>query len=295
MWYLCEKATRPGEKAEIEDLIRLRADSKVPRKHITPFDLLCKYHSIDLNFQAFISMLPPLRQRLYSISSSPLSDPSIATATFNVHTKRFSFTDELLTNVGVCTSYLASLRPGDKVRATIKPGKPAFRLSSVQEQLSRPMVMIGAGAGLAPFRGFIQERYQQLQEQKGLRLSPAVLYFGCRSRNADRLYADELDQWSSAGAVDIKYAFSRQPEESNGCKYVQDRLIQDEKTVEELWRSGAKIFVCGSSKLAVEVKKALRGMIKNVLEDRGEAADDDVLRTRLESVTEDRFVADVFG
>ena len=155
--------------------------------------------------------------------------------------------------------------------------------------------MIGAGAGIAPFRGFIQERYLHLQEQKDLDLARAVLYLGCRSSFGDRLYAEEMDKWSQFGAVNIKYAFSQQPDKSEGCKYVQDRLLMDAKLIEELWQKNAKLYVCGNSKFAQEAKVALKAVVKRALEERGEHADEQILKQRLEKMTEERFVTDVFG
>lgn len=295
MRYLCELTTSPGEKAEMEQLIRLRADSRAPDKRMTVFELLDKYPSIKLDFTDFIALLPPLRPRLYSISSSPLHDHSTATVTYSVHSENGTAPGQVYCHRGVCTSYMAALKLRSKVQVSIKPGKPTFRLPTLEDQRKRPLIMIGAGAGIAPFRAFVEERAEHFKVQKDLKLAPAVLYMGCRSSTADRLYADELDQWTGLGAVEVKYAFSQQPEKNEGCRYIQERLVQDRRTVETMWKQNAKIFVCGSSKLAQEIKRALRDIVKRALEERNEPTDDEMIRKQLELVTEDRFVTDVFG
>ena len=88
------------------------------------------------------------------------------------------------------------------------------------------------------------ERAKQLAA--GRNLAPALLFFGCRDPEADCPYREEFLEWQKAGAVDIRYAFSRHPEKSEGCKYVQHRLWKDREEVRGLWKRGAKLFVCGS-------------------------------------------------
>jgi hypothetical protein len=60
------------------------------------------------------------------------------------------------------------------------------------------------------------------------------------------LYKEEFDEWERIGAVDVRYAFSKEPEKSEGCKYVQDRLWKDRKDTIELFDAGARVYVCGS-------------------------------------------------
>lgn len=77
------------------------------------------------------------------------------------------------------------------------------------------------GSGFAPMRGFIQER--AAQKQSGREVSKAILFFGCRSPEEDFLYSDsDLDEWTKLGVVDVRPAFSRASDLSDGCKYVQE-------------------------------------------------------------------------
>lgn len=78
-----------------------------------------------------------------------------------------------------------------------------------------------AGSGFAPMRGFIQER--AAQKQSGREVSKAILFFGCRSPDEDFLYSDsDLAEWIKLGVVDVRPAFSRASDKSEGCKYVQE-------------------------------------------------------------------------
>ena len=295
MRYLAEQTRSAGEKSELEDLIRLRADKKTPERSTTVVEILERYPSISISFTDFFALLSPLRARLYSISSSPLADPSVATTTFSVRSEDPSAPGAVSHRTGVCTSYLAKLNVGAKVNVSIKPGKQTFKLPALSEQMERPLIMICAGAGLAPFRGFIQERYEQLRIQPALSLRPAVVYVGCRSSTTDCLYRKELKNWCDSGAAQVKYAFSQEPGQSEGCAHVQDRLLQDRRVIETLWRQRARIYVCGSSTFATTVKQALKDIVGRALADTGKDTDEESVREKLKNLTEDRFVTDVFG
>ena len=119
---------------------------------------------------------------------------------------------------------------------------------------SVPMIMVGAGTGLAPFRGFLQERAEQ--QATGATLAPSLLFFGCRTA-ADRLYADELDTFEKSANVLVYTAFSRQP--SNGRKYAQHEMLAHQDECWELIGQGAEVFVCGNARtLAPGVRAALQ-------------------------------------
>jgi len=116
------------------------------------------------------------------------------------------------------------------------------------------MIMVGAGTGLAPFRGFLQERAEQ--QATGATLAPSLLFFGCRTA-ADRLYADELDTFEKSANVHVYTAFSRQP--SNGRKYAQHEMLAHQDECWELIGQGAEVFVCGNARtLAPGVRAALQ-------------------------------------
>src|SRR6201999_4158801 len=95
---------------------------------------------------------------------------------------------------GACSNYLAGRRAGDTIHATVRETKAGFRLP---DDSSVPIIMIGPGTGLAPFRGFLQER--AASKAKGAALGPAMLFFGCRDPAQDYLYADELKAFAADG------------------------------------------------------------------------------------------------
>ena len=120
--------------------------------------------------------------------------------------------------LGVASTYLAGLRPGDKVQLAVRPSNAAFHPPS---DPTVPMVMICAGSGLAPMRGFLQERAEQ--KKAGREVARSLLFFGCRRPGEDYLYGEEeLRAWSELGVVDVRPAFSRETEASEGCRYVQE-------------------------------------------------------------------------
>ena len=113
--------------------------------------------------------------------------------------------------------------------------------------------MIGPGTGLAPFRGFLQER--AARKAGGATLGPAMLFFGCRHRDQDFLYAEELKRFVADGIAELFTAFSR----AGGQKtYVQHLVAAEAAKVWKLIEQGAIVYVCGDgSKMEPDVKAAL--------------------------------------
>ena len=136
-------------------------------------------------------MLPSLRPRQYSISSSPLIDSGACTLTCSVLDAP-SFANKSQRFLGASTNYLASLRPGDRLLATVQPSA-AFHLPQ-EIYMSTPLIMLCAGTGIAPFRGFVQERAELMTS--GKKVGPALLYVGFRDEKMDRLYVDEMEAWA---------------------------------------------------------------------------------------------------
>lgn len=230
-------------------------------KRISLLDVLESHSSINLPFAEYLYNLPPMRPRFYSISSSPLKDPTICSITYGVinmlsiaGTSKFQ---------GVAGNYLRSLRAGDAVQVSVRSAPPAFHLPASREKT--PIMMFCNGTGLAPFHGFIQERATQLASNPQQRLAPALLFVGCRSPTADALYYKEFDEWKRKGIVDVRYAYSRDPlhPDAEGCKYVQERMVKDKEDVKKMWRAGAKVFVCGSPGMVEGVKKASRDLVQD--------------------------------
>ena len=129
------------------------------------------------------------------------------------------------------------------VHAFVRDTSSSFRLPS---DPSTPVLMIGSGTGMAPFRGFLQER--MALKQTGARLGPALLVFGCRHPQLDQLYGDELAQLADAADVQLACAYSRVA--GLPRVYVQDRLRQLGEQVMDLLDDGAVGYVCGATAMA---------------------------------------------
>jgi cytochrome P450 / NADPH-cytochrome P450 reductase len=225
---------------------RYAAEVLARRKSVC--DLLDEHRACELPFGVFLEMLPPLAPRYYSISSSPSRDPRRCSVTVGVVSgPALSGSGEFK---GVCSNYLAGRHVGEIVYASIRQTKARFRLP---EDPKTPIVMIGPGTGLAPFRGFLQER--RALKAKGASLGPAMLFFGCRRPDQDFLYADELKAFAGEDLVDLHVAFSR----GDGPKtYVQDLIAAQADAVLALIDRGAVIYVCGDgSRMEPAVKAAL--------------------------------------
>jgi cytochrome P450 / NADPH-cytochrome P450 reductase len=196
--------------------------------------------------------------------------------------------------LGVTTSYLSSLEAGDKLHVAVRQSQAAFHLPA--DAQNTPVVMVAAGTGVAPFRGFLQER--AAMAAAGRKLAPALLFFGCRNPGLDDLYREQFDTWQAAGVVDIRRAFSRvaddEGDEAKGCRYVQDRLWLDREEVSQLWDKGARVYVCGSRAVGNAVNEMVIKIHKSVAEERGETLTQEEAEAWLVNMRNVRFAADVF-
>ncbi|MCK7625662.1 cytochrome P450 [Streptomyces sp. RS10V-4] len=191
-----------------------------------------------LPWPVLLELLPPLRVRHYSLSSSPAADPRHA---------------DLMVSLlpgGTGSTYLHTLRPGDTLLARVQPCREAFRLDPADET---PVIMVAAGTGLAPFRGAVADRVA------AGRTTPARLYFGCDDPDGDFLHAAEFAAAEGAGALTVHPVFSARPE--HGHRFVQHRIAAEAHEVGELLRAGARVYVCGDgSRMAPGVRDAFRAV-----------------------------------
>ncbi|KAI0365331.1 fatty acid hydroxylase [Pilatotrama ljubarskyi] len=253
-------------------------------KRLSVLDILEALPDIVLPLPMFLEMLPSMRIRQYSISSSPLWNAQHVTLTISViNVPAISGRTEPF--LGVASTYLAGLQAGDKVQLSVRTSNVAFHPPS---DLSVPLVMMCAGSGLAPMRGFLQER--AMQKQAGQDVAKSLLFFGCRSPSEDFLYGDsDLKEWSDLGVVDVRSAFSRSTADSEGCRYVQDRVRHDKTDVIKAFLAGGKFFVCGASKVAAGVKQVLVEFNKETrhLDDEGALA-------TFDEIMSGRYATDIF-
>ncbi|XDV31783.1 hypothetical protein PO909_002740 [Leuciscus waleckii] len=214
--------------AILEDLPSLRP----------PIDHLCE-------------LLPRLQARYYSISSSSKVHPNsihICAVVVEYETK----TGRVIK--GVATNWLKNKMPTDNGHKATVPmyiRKSQFRLPF---KATNPVIMIGPGTGIAPFIGFIQER-GWLKEQ-GKEVGETELYFGCRHKNEDFLYQEELEEFEKTGVLTaLNVAFSRDQAQK---VYVQHLLKNNKETLWKLIHTeNAHIYICGDARnMARDVQNA---------------------------------------
>ena len=183
-------------------------------------------------------LLPRLQPRYYSISSSPKLYPNTVHITAVV-VEYTTSTNRV--NKGVATTWLAPKKPktdDDVFTVPIFIRKSQFRLPTKPQT---PVIMVGPGTGLAPFRGFVQER--SAATKNGQNVGETVLYFGCRKKAEDFIYREELEQYEKDGVIKLHCAFSRDQAEK---VYVQNLM---DKNADELWRiigeNNGHFYICG--------------------------------------------------
>ncbi len=233
-----------------------RYREEILEKNVSLIDLLEQFRACELPFNIYLELVPPLKPRYYSISSSPLVDPRRCSITVGVvegpaRSGRGTYR-------GVCSSFLAGLPEGSMVDGFVRPPSTPF---VPPEDPKTPMVMVAAGTGLAPFRGFLQER-AAIKREQGREVGSSLLFFGCRDPRQDYIYEDELRGYASEGITKVECAFSRldgQPK-----MYVQDSLEAHHEEVWSTLEDGAIVYLCGdASRMAPAVEEAFVGLYRN--------------------------------
>lgn len=274
-------------QAELKALLKGHSKEAVASGQASLFTLLRRFPRIELPLATFINSLMIMRMRQYSISSSPLHGNS-ATLTYSVLREPLEGGKE--ERLGVASNYLASLKSGDVIQVEVRPSHRSFYLPSESE--ITPVIMIAAGAGIAPFRGFNQERAIQLKS--GEKLAPAMLFFGCRHPGKDDLYREEIDQWEASGAVTTRRTYSQLPDKSGGYKHVDEAIYADREILHQMWQQDAKVYVCGSRRFGQSVKRTLLTIAKERATKDGQDAGDDAVGEWFEHIKGERYVTDVF-
>lgn len=210
------KSSKSEVATQALDSLSANYAKEVSEKRVSVLDILEANPDVQPTFAQFLEMLPPMRTRQYSISSSPLWNPQRVTLTISV-VKAPALSGKGEEFMGVASTYLDGLQPGDKVHMAVRPSN-VFHLPA---DPSIPVVMIAAGSGIAPMHGFIQER--ALQKASGRDVGKMLLFFGCRSPEEDYLYSKtDIYEWIQSGLLEVRPAFSRDVAKSEGAKYVQE-------------------------------------------------------------------------
>lgn len=277
----------PPERPPLEALCgddeasRLRYREQVLQRRLSVLDLLETSPASELPFGVFLGMLPALRPRYYSISSSPMYATGPLSITVGV--LESPARSGKGTYYGSCSTHLASKQPGQLIHAFVRGNRSNF---FPPRDPMTPMIMVGPGTGIAPFRGFLQERAAWLR--RGERVGPAMLFFGCRHPDQDDLYRDEMNNFAKSKVVEIQTAYSRA-----GAKvYVQDRIGQSADRVWELIRANAVIYVCGDAGV---MEPAVRETFGKLYQQKTGKGAEEATAWLNELVQQNRYLVDVWA
>ncbi|GAA5925701.1 sulfite reductase subunit alpha [Sporobolomyces koalae] len=213
---------------------------------VTYADILRQFPSAKPTLEDLVREIEEIHPRHYSIASSQnfVGDSvHLLIVTVEWQTPKGS------PRFGQCTRYLAGLKPGDKVMASVKPS--VMKLPPLDTQ---PVVMAGLGTGAAPFRAFIQER--AWQKSQGKEVGPLVYYFGSRHRGQEYLYGEELEAYFKEGVVShLGLAFSRDTDKK---VYIQHKIQEDADLLAKLLDTdNGAFFLCGPTWPVPDVYEAL--------------------------------------
>ncbi|CAG8360342.1 unnamed protein product [Penicillium salamii] len=277
-------AFAPDEESKAE-IVRLGNDKDYFHEKITNqcFNIAQALQSITskpftaVPFSLLIEGLNKLQPRYYSISSSSLVQKDKISITAVVESVRLPGASHMVK--GVTTNYLLALKqkqngdpqpdphgltysitgPRNKYDGFHVPVHVRHSNFKLPSDPSKPIIMVGPGTGVAPFRGFIQER--AALAAKGEKVGTTLLFFGCRKSDEDFIYQDQFKIWQDqmGDSLKIVTAFSREGSEK---VYVQHRLKENATLVSELLKQKANFYVCGdAANMAREVNLVLGHII----------------------------------
>lgn len=223
--------------------------AQVASQRLGLVDVLARHPAIELTLPGLLACTVAMRPRFYSIASSPAVSPDVATITVGtVWSPALSGRGMFR---GVASTWLRGLAPGAVVAAAIRTPNPAF---APDADPARPMILVGPGTGIAPFRGFLEER--AAQKAAGETVAASHLYYGCRHPEHDWLYRDDVARWQAEGVVQAHAAYSTTGAQDE--RYVQHLLWRDRDAVWTMLQAGATFYVCGDGRqMAPAVRRTL--------------------------------------
>ncbi|XP_041817222.1 methionine synthase reductase isoform X2 [Chelmon rostratus] len=253
-------------------------------------ELLTAFPSCSPPLSLLIEHLPKLQPRPYSAASSCLRHPGKLHFVFNV-VEFPACSGRPAGKRGLCTGWLFDLinpvlvfpggaessgrTPLPKIHVSLRPNC-SFRPPS---DLSLPFIMVGPGTGVAPFIGFLQQRQKERQQNPEATFGETWLFFGCRHRDRDYLFREELEGFVSSGTLShLQVCFSRDDREEEGAleatnsagrrRYVQHNLLLNSQYITDiLLKQNGYLYVCGDAKnMAKDVNDTLVEMIRTELQ-----------------------------
>jgi NADPH-ferrihemoprotein reductase len=329
---LAEHASDPAERRHLLRLCgrdgRAAYSEEIVKGRPTLLDLLARFPSAarSVPLSALVDALPPLAPRLYSVASAPAEQPTRLDFAFSAVTVEQTLYPGPVadgaaaaeggaaagagaTRGGVATGWLQRLLLASSSSFSSEPSPPpsdvylpVFLRRAIDfrppDDLATPVIMIGPGTGVAPFRGFLQQRRAQAAEEEAgggqAAAGPAWLYFGCRRRDEDCLFAEDWEAFVADGTLQkLRLAFSREPvvaaaeaeAAADGEKaaattkktYVQHLMAEDAEELGELIvKRGARVYVCGDgAQMAKDVHACLARIVGRASSAAGASSDAD--------------------
>uniref|UniRef100_A0A8C8CHB6 Methionine synthase reductase n=1 Tax=Oncorhynchus tshawytscha TaxID=74940 RepID=A0A8C8CHB6_ONCTS len=270
-----------GEKRRLQELCSKQGSADynlyVRDHNLGLLDLLTAFPACQPPLSLLIEHLPKLQPRPYSAASSSLRHPGRLHFVFNI-IEFPACAGRPVGRRGLCTGWLSDLvdpilvlATADHVHVCVRQNC-SFRLPS---DLSKPFIMIGPGTGVAPFIGFLQQREKEREENPEVEFSETWLFFGCRHRDRDFLFREELQGFVANGTLThLKVSFSRDTPEGTetqtetGPRYVQHNLLSHAKDIVNLLlKENGYLYVCGDAKnMAKDVNDTLIEMVSAELQ-----------------------------
>ncbi|KAF5278426.1 hypothetical protein FQA39_LY05915 [Lamprigera yunnana] len=246
-------------------------------------EVLEEFPSVKPIAPLLITQLPILQPRFYSISSSP-----------SLYKHRIHLTVAVVVyktedgagpvHYGVCSNYLQDLSIDSQMYIFVRSAQNFY----LPKDLMTPVILVGPGTGIAPFRAFWQYRLSQVQNRK--QIGKMWLFFGCRKRNLD-LYKDEKEEMLKLKVLDrVFLALSREPGQKK--TYVQNLALKESSEVYKLIvLEQGHFYVCGDCTMAEHVYQTLRSIIQQ----HGRMSEADAEAFMLKIRDENRYHEDIFG
>ena len=253
---------------------------------LSPLECLQEFRACVLTGAELLELLEPMTPRHYSIASSSRLTPGLVALVVSVLAAPARSGHGVFQ--GVASNHLASIAAGTQIRARVDPARQAFRAGA---DPAKNVILVSAGTGVAPFRGFLGDRLAAKQD--GAPYSPALCFFGVRDPNVDYIFREQFEAAEAEGVVRMRPAFSRASQD--GVRYVQDRIAVDADEVWGLLGDPAKdthVYVCGDgANMAPAVRQAFIGIYRlNTGDDESQARD-----WLIGLVESDHYVEDVWA
>ncbi|MBN4067253.1 sulfite reductase [Simkania negevensis] len=273
---ICDRMSKGEKRRSIEALLADRDQFKKFIADHEVWDTLAALCELPPPFQDVCDVLTRLIPRLYSVASSR----SMVGDAVDFTVVRTAYTTSDIARRGVCTHYLIDDVPQGEnvVPVYLQP----TRLFLLPEDSAIPIIMVGPGTGVAPFRAFMQERMAAAAKGRHW------LFFGERYAASDFFYQEEWQRYIDADMLRLDTAFSR---DQNAKVYVQHRMIENAKALWHWMEQGAIFYVCGDAKyMAKDVEKAMMSIIRQ----EGGLGEEEAAALLREWKKEKRYLTDVY-